>query len=276
MIHWFESILYGFVSGIAEFLPISSRAHQHILMQLFGIEQRDPLMDLMVNLGLLLSILFSCRVLIGHLRREQALGMRGRRGFQRNTSSLTDILLVRQATLPMILGIVLLTYITSQNQSMLATAAYLFLNGMILFFSGRMLQGNKNSGSMSALDSALIGISGALSAICGFSRIGCSMTASILRGAKKQNALAWTLLLGIPALGTFAVLNLFTLFSNLCEIQLWGNFFSYVLAGLAAFSGGCAGISLIKFLITRVEISSFSYYSWGAAMFSFIIYLTVV
>lgn len=275
-IHWIESILYGFVSGIAEFLPISSHAHQRILMQMFGLEHRDPLMDMVVHIALLFSILFSCRVLLEQQRRERAMGNRGRRGIRHNTTVRTDMRLVRQATLPMIIGIVLLTYITDSNQGLLMIAIFLLLNGIILFLSERMMQGNKNSGAMSALDSFLIGVSGSLSAICGFSRVGSSMTAAILRGAKRQNALTWAILLGIPALITFAAINAITLFSQLGSIQLWGNFLSYLLAAIAAFCGGCAGISFMKFLTVRAGPSGFSYYSWGAAVFSFIIYLTVV
>lgn len=277
IINWFESILYGFISGIAEFFPISSRAHQRILMQLFGIDHKDPLMDLVVHLSLLFSIFFSCRVLLEQYRRELSMSTRGRRGIRHNTNLRMDMQLIRKATLPMIIGIVLLTYIIGSHEtSLLLTSVFLVLNGMILFLPERMMQGNKNAGSMSAFDSILIGIAGSLSALCGISRIGCSVSAAVVRGAKRQNGFTWALLLGIPALITLCVLDVVNLFSQLGTIQLWGNFFSYVLCAITAFCGGCAGIRMMKFLITRISLSGYAYYSWGAAVFSFIIYLTVV
>lgn len=271
-----ESIIYGFVSGITEFLPISSDAHQRILMQVFGIENRDPLMDLLVHAALLAAIFFSCRVLIGHLRREQAISMRRSRSMRNSTTSIMDIRLIRQATLPMIIGIVLLSYITGSNQSLPATVVLLLINGIILFLSERMAQGNKSSISMSAFDSVLIGIFGSLSAFSGISRIGCTFTTSIMRGAKRQHALNWSVLLGIPALGTLCALNAITLFSQLSTVQLWGNFFSYLFSVLAAFCGGCVGIRMLRFFVTRVSLFGYAFYSWGAAIFSFLIYLTVV
>ncbi len=271
-----ESLLYGFVSGIAEFLPISSHAHQRILMQIFGIENRDPLMDLMVHMALLASILFSCRVLIGQLRREQAISMRSSRGLRHNTTARMDIRLIRQAMLPMIIGIVLLTYITGSNQGLPVTAIFLLINGIILFLSERMMQGNKSSVAMSAFDGIFIGISGSLSAFSGISRMGCTITASVMRGAKRQSALNWALLLGIPALITLCVLNAIMLFAQLSTVVLWGNFLSYLFSTLAAFCGGCISIRLLRFFVTRVSLTGYAFYSWGAAIFSFLIYLTVV
>lgn len=277
IINWFESILYGFISGIAEFFPISSDAHQHILMQLFGIEKRDPLMDLLVHLALLASILFSCRTLLEQLRRELSVQHRRHRGGTRNTGARMDIILIQKAAFPMILGIILLTYITNNWQNnFLLTSVFLLINGIILFVPERMLQGNKNAGMMSAVDSVIIGVSGSLSAICGISRTGCFITSSVMCGAKRQNGYTWALLLGIPALITLSVINIISLFSQMGTVPLWGNFFSYILSAVFAFVGGCTSINLMKFMINRTSTAGYAYYSWGAAVFSFIIYLTVV
>ena len=47
--NWIESIIYGLISGAAEFLPISSKAHQDLSMLLFGISQTDPVRDFVVH-----------------------------------------------------------------------------------------------------------------------------------------------------------------------------------------------------------------------------------
>ena len=50
---WLESLIYGLISGLAEFLPISAEGHQHIMLYLFGGELRDPVRDFFVHIGLL-------------------------------------------------------------------------------------------------------------------------------------------------------------------------------------------------------------------------------
>ena len=53
---FFENLLYGIFSGISEFLPISSQAHQALVMQLFGRTQREPLRDILVHIALLIAL----------------------------------------------------------------------------------------------------------------------------------------------------------------------------------------------------------------------------
>ena len=66
MIALVKSIIYGFISGLTEIIPVSSRGHQSIMMQLFGMSQRDPLLDLMVHIGILACVIFWA--LIAHLK----------------------------------------------------------------------------------------------------------------------------------------------------------------------------------------------------------------
>ena len=49
--NFFESCLYGLFSGLAEFLPVSAEAHQVLLRQLFGVEGKLPLLNLLGHIG---------------------------------------------------------------------------------------------------------------------------------------------------------------------------------------------------------------------------------
>ena len=51
-----ESLIYGFLSGLAEFLPVSAQAHEALVMQLFGRTQREPLRDLFVHIALIVAL----------------------------------------------------------------------------------------------------------------------------------------------------------------------------------------------------------------------------
>ena len=71
--NWLESILYGFISGLSEFMPVSSQAHQAILLFLFG-ETEDPvLMRLFTKLGVMAALLYTSRTLLKRLQKEQQL-----------------------------------------------------------------------------------------------------------------------------------------------------------------------------------------------------------
>jgi len=126
---------------------------------------------------------------------------------------------------------------------------------------------------MSSLDGIVMGLVGALSVLPGVSRTGFVSSYVIARGADDDNAANWSVLLGIPAL-LFAVLFDLVSFADYgTGVHTFGAFIGCILSGIAAFAGGYLGILLFKFFLKRSGLSQFAYYSIGAALFSFILYL---
>ena len=273
--NWLESIVYGFVSGITDFLPISSQAHQSILLQLFGESNRDYVRDLFVHIAILLSILYGCRVLIDQIRREQSTPRHNRRTAKGSGIHL-EMRLLKNAGLPLVIGMILLSYFVNIQLDLIWVSILLIINGLILFIPERMMQGNKDERAMTMIDSWLLGISGGASILCGISRTGAMASVLSARGVARQKTVNWVLLLSIPALATMIGLDFLYIFSKASSIPFWSNLGGYILSGLTAYLGGIAGISAIKMIAQRSGYYAFSFYSWGAALFTFILYLTVI
>jgi len=273
-LNWLESLIYGLVSGFAEFLPISSRGHQQLMLHLFGAQFTDPVRDLLIHLTMLFVLYTSCRRMIDNLRRERQ-QRQNRRVTGRASGTLLDYRFIKNAALPMLAVILILSYIVKSTQNLLLTSVFLLFNGLILFASGRVLQGNKDARSMSMFDSLLVGVLSGLSIIPGISRIGCTTAVSVIRGADRQHAFNWALLLSIPALFLLAGLDILNIISVAGSIPFWRSFFTYILSMIGAYFGGYYGISFMRFLAVRTGYSIFSYYCWGASLFTFLLYLTV-
>lgn len=273
---WFESLIYGLVSGFTEFLPISSHAHQRLLMQIFGTQHRDPVQDLFVHFAMLMALYSGCRAMIDHLRRERKLRTHNRRGSSQSTRILLDERFIKNAAVPMLIGILVFSYVCKTDTDLLSAAVFFLINGVILFASGRMMQGNKDVRSMSYLDSLLIGGFTSLSAFTGISRICCTTSAAIGRGASRQNALNWAWLLSVPALVLLIGIDILKIISGGIIFSFWSNFLAYLLSAVGTYVAGYYSVKLMKFLAVRVGFSGFSYYCWGASLFSFLLYLTVV
>ena len=212
--------------------------------------------------------------MIEQLRRENAaqLHMRGR---QNSPKRLIDLRLVKNALIPMFIGILVLTYVVGTNISLLWVSLFLLINGVILFIPERMIRANRDARTMSLFDSILMGVFNALSVIPGFSGIGCTTSVAISRGADSKKALDWALLLSVPAIILFMGIDFVGFFSFGGFGSFWSNFLGYVLSAVGAYIGGYISILLIKFLAMRNVFSGFSYYCWGASLISFILYLTV-
>lgn len=267
--NWLQCIIYGLVSGLSEFMPVSSLAHQQILRELFGIDRADVVQELFIHISALAALFYGCNNLFDQIKR----GSRIPRHNKRHADASLDIRLVKTAAAPMLIIYLIIAYSIKQITSLPLMTLFLILNGIITFISSRMLQGNKDARSMSKMDAFLLGSTSALSALPGFSRVGIGTSFAISRGADRLHALNWSLLLSIPVLILFSGMDLVGLFSaaNLAEVT--GNVLGYFLSACGSFAGGYAGILLMRFLAVKVGFSGFVYYSWGAALFTFVLYL---
>lgn len=264
-----KSILYGLVSGLSELMPVSSDAHQAFLRTLFGIS-KDPLMDMLVHLSVLAAVYFGARNLMESFQRERRLLTR--RTSARGVSKGYLYRFVRTAGAVLSISLVVFTYIGAKSYSFLTIALFCLINGVVLFLPGRMAQGNKDARHMTTLDSVFFGLLGGLSAFPGFSRVGFATAYGVARGAERHQALNWALLISIPALIIMAVIDFVAIFTAPPAITFI-TVVGYLFAAVASFLGGYYSILLMKFLAVKVGYSAFAYYSWGMALFSFVLYL---
>lgn len=271
----FASVIYGLISGVTEFLPVSSRGHQAILRYLFGAETRIPLQELLVHIGVLFSVIVSCSEILHKLLREQRIHSvhQHRKMRSGENKSYFDLRLLKTATIPLFIGLFIYFATAKFEGNLLIVMAFWLINAVILFIADHMPRGNRESNTMSALDGIAMGLVGVLSVLPGISRTGTISSYAIARGADDKNTANWCVLLGIPAL-IFAVLfDLVSFTAYGIGVHTITTAFGCFLSGVAAFIGGYCGISLFKLILNHSGLSKFAYYSIGAALFSFAIYL---
>ena len=269
--NWIESLLYGLISGFTEFLPVSSAAHQILMEKLFGTEGNSSLRSLLVHFSLLAVLCYSCSSLLQEMNNRPAATRSGRRVVRRPP----EVRLIRTAAIPLLLGFALYPLVNSWVHNLILPTVFFVVNGMILFAPSRLASGNKDARGMSGFDSILIGLSGVLAVCPGISRVGSMTSVAIVRGAEKQQALNWSLLLSVPALVALIAFDVFAVISG-GGLGSVAGILGYILSAAGAAIGGYFGIMLMRFLAVKTGFSGFAYYSWGAALFSFILYLIVL
>ena len=271
----FESILYGLICGFAEFLPVSSTAHRNILNSLFGVDQEDPLLVMFLHIGALAALLVSSRTLLQRFQKELKIKRIARRRSRRQPDELAilDMSFVKTACIVMLLGFVFYFRAAAWNGNLPMIAIFLVINGIILHIPLYLPKGNKDARSMSRLDAIVVGIGNALTVVPGLSRTGISTSCSIARGASPQNAYKWSLLLGVPALAMLIMMDLIGVVTAGLGQMDFSFILQCIMCGCAAYLGATGGISLVKTVVHRSGIENFSYYCWGAALFTFILYM---
>lgn len=274
-INWIEALFYGIISGLTEFLPVSAQAHQSILLNLFGCRQFSGILDLFVHLGIFAALMVTSGGYIRRMYREYQLSKSRRRRRRRelNLQSVFDIAFVRTACLPVIIGFLFFTKTMQWRSSTPIVALFMLLNGLILFIPMYLARGNKDSRNMSGLDALLFGFGSALSVFPGVSRIGSGCSISVARGADPQHAYKWSLILSVPVLLLLMGFDVYSIFAVDAGSIEFLFVLKCVLSGVCSYLGASLAITLMKSLTAHSGIAGFSYYSWGAALFAFILYL---
>lgn len=271
--NWLNSIFYGILSGFAQFLPISATAHEKLFLLLSGSEQVHPLQMLLIHIGCIAGIFSSVRNLVDILFKKPKKHSRGR---SVNSVEVYDLRLVKISAVPLLLGLVILYLFMPLSNNLILLTVLLIVNGVVLYIPDRMLQGNKDARFMSVLDSYLIGISGSLAILPGFSGVGFMYSSALVRGADRKHAFRWAIMLAFYTLCALSVFDLISAFSYTGEPVKFVSLLCWLLSASFAYLGSCFSIRIVQFLSVRGGISGFAFYSWGAAMLTFILYLTAV
>lgn len=273
--NWLQSILYGFLSGAADILPVSSRAHGILLLKIFGTTVDGNFMYLFLHTAVGLALYVSCRPQLVRIRRALALSRVPKKKRRRplDTKSLMDFRLLRTTAIPILLSYLLYDKLFPLGGTMLVVSIFLFLNGLILYIPQFLPTGNKDARSMTRVDGLLIGLGGALSVFPGISAVGAMVSVSSVLGVDKDYSLVNALITGILISVCITIHDVVRILSN----GLSGVTFPIVLVclstGAAAFVGTLVGIRILRYFQKNGSFSFFAFYCWGMALFTFFLNL---
>lgn len=275
--NWFQSLVFGFFSGLSDVLPVSSQAHKAILLKLFGENGEDPLLRLFIHAAVLAALYFCCGNHIQRISRQLRLSRIPKKKRKRplDVRTLMEFKLLRMMIIPVLLSLLVYNRTASWGSKLNITAIFLLLNGVILFLPSLVPTGNKDARSMSALEGLLMGIGGAASVLPGVSAIGAANAVASVCGAERSFALNLTYLMHMVLTIGLIAFDVAAVFSAGLGGLTLGAFMICVLAALAAFGGAYIGIRAMRVLAVNIGFGVFAFYSFGAALLSFMLYLMV-
>jgi undecaprenyl-diphosphatase len=265
------------VSGLSDVLPVSSQAHKAIMLKLFGENGEDPLLRLFIHAAILAALYYCCSSHIQRIVRQLRLSRvpKKRRKRPLDVSTLMEFRLLRMMIVPALLGLLLYNHMAPWGTTLNVTAIFLLVNGVILFLPNLLATGNKDARSMSAFEGMLIGFGGGLSVLPGVSSIGAANAVASVCGAERTFALNLTYLMHMALTLGLIAFDVAAVFASGIGGLSFAVFFTYVVASVAAFFGAFYGIRIMRMLAVNIGFSIFAFYSFGAALLSFVLYLMV-
>ncbi len=182
-----QSIIWGLVQGLTEFLPVSSSGHLVLVPDLLHLTPPDLATTAVLHLGTLLAVLAYYRKDVVGLFR-----------FDQQARHLWILLII--GTIPAGLGLVFKNQVEAFQSSSTLVAIALLGTGVILLASQFIVRRAKTINDETPLGALLIGLAQALAILPGVSRSGMTITAGLGRGLEPENAARFSFLLAIPAI----------------------------------------------------------------------------
>ena len=277
-LNWFQSLIIGFFSGIADILPVSAQAHKAVLLTLFGMEQEPPLLRIFIHIAALCGLYFSCQQQILRMIRQKQLARipKNRRKRPVDLRILMDVRLVITMIIPLLLGFFFYQKATALYHRLSWVALFLVMNAVILYLPNFLPSGNKDSRSLSRFEAVLMGLGGAFSVVPGISAVGTICSVGGVCGAERTYMVDISLLAQMVITAVLIFFDFISLFTVGFGVAGLGGIIACLLAGAAAFVGTYYSIKMIRAMAVNIGFSIFAYYSVGLAVMAFVLYLSAV
>ena len=275
-LNWFQSLIFGFVSGLTDILPVSSQAHKAILLKLFGLSSEPVILRFMIHIAIFAGLYHCCQGHILRISRQIRLARipKKRRKRPLDTRTLMDYKLLQMMIVPVILAFFAYQKTAVWNHSLNWIALFVLANAVIVYLPILMPSGNKDSRSFSPLEGLLMGLGGATAIVPGISSVGATASVLLLRGADRTFALNMALLLQMAVSAGMVIMDVIAMSTVGIGIISFSAILYCIFAAAAAFAGVFLSIKIMRILAVNIGFNAFAFYNLGLALFSFILFLT--
>ena len=230
-----DSIIFGALQGVTEFLPISSSGHLILLTNFFQVDLPTIVYEVVVHLGTLISILFIFRSdIISIINKAKT-----KRDFK-------EIILIASATVPIALtGLIFKSNIETAFRSVNIVGVCMVITGIIL--GSTLFTSSIRKKNISLVSALIIGIIQAFALLPGISRSGVTISTALWIGISQEEAGRFSFLIAIPAIIGSLILTLPDIMN---VISVEGSFFILIATLVSAF---IIGLIALKFLMKVLE-----------------------
>ncbi|HBN83777.1 MAG TPA: undecaprenyl-diphosphatase [Clostridiales bacterium] len=247
-----EGFLLGIIQGLTEFLPVSSSGHLVLFQNLFGVEGNTFTFDLCVHFATLIAV---CTVY------WQDLMSYAKKPFTK------PVFLLIAATIPAIIAALFLEdWIKDFFQTGNSLGIGFLFTALVLLVVSKIPSGKKSIEKAGIADAFVIGFGQAIALFPAISRSGMTISASLARGLKREEASKFSFLMSIPVILGAVLFDLVDVVKDPSLVA--GIHVSALLVGMIA--AGLSGYFAVRFMIKVVnngKLKYFSYYLFVIAAF---------
>jgi undecaprenyl-diphosphatase len=210
-----EAIILGIIQGLSEFLPVSSSGHLSLASHFFnGGGDETVTMIIVLHLGTLLSVTVAFWSKLKELAKEAFSMLRdipaGRFRRKGMNPKRRFILMLIVSLLPLCVFYVFKDFfenIASDDDIITEGFAFIF-TALLLFVSSTIKNGKRLAGETTVRAALFIGVCQGVALVPGISRSGSTISAGLMCGLKRSEAVEYSFILSIPVILAGAVVKL--------------------------------------------------------------------
>lgn len=259
------AIFYGFIQGVAEFLPISSSGHLAALHNVFDIADLEGsaslLFDILLHLGTLAAVVIVYykdiwELILAFFRivKKVFSGKCRYSEFDRNERF---VILLFVAVIPLVIGAFIDGYVEAVRNYTFAIGIFWLINGVMLLVSDGIVKKKKSLEEITPKNAFCVGLFQLIAILPGISRSGMTITGGLFNGFKREEAVKFSFILSIPAiLGA----NVFAIASLSSEAFASINVGVYAVGIVSAAVFGVLAIKLLNYISQKHNFRLFSVY----------------
>lgn len=259
-----ESIFQALIQGFTEFLPVSSSGHLSLFQHFFGLSGEGALLtSIVLHLGTILAVFIAFNktifILIGEFFKMIKDVFTGNFKWKTMNPSRRMIMMIIISILPLFGFYIFKDFLTglSEDSDIVVEGVGFLYTSAILFMSDRCIKGSKKAGEATVRDAITIGIFQGIALVPGISRSGSTISAGLMRGLKREDAVEYSFILGIPVILAGSLVEFKDVASANVKIEWLPLIIGFVFSAIAGFFA----IKLIKWLVKTDKFKIFAYYT---------------
>ena len=259
-----NAIIQGLIQGLTEFLPISSSGHLSLFQYFTGQNSESSVMfSVMLHFGTLVAVFIAFwktirELIVEVFRMVQELFTRKRRTAGREMPPQRRmILMLFISLLPLLFSVLFKHFfegVASDNDIILEGIGFL-ITAVLLTLSDKVVKGRKKAATMQVRDAVAIGVAQGIAPMSGISRSGSTISIGMLMGLDRSYAVAFSFIMGIPAVIGANILELVDVASGDVTVEWVPVIIGVIVAAVSGFFA-------IKMVHYFVKTDRFKYFAW--------------
>ncbi|MBQ3531561.1 MAG: undecaprenyl-diphosphate phosphatase [Oscillospiraceae bacterium] len=260
----FDAVIQGIIQGLTEFLPVSSSGHLSIYQHFTGNSgEAAGIYSILLHLGTLLAVMIAFwKDILDMIKEFFSMAkeiVTGKFDKENMTGSRRMIFLLIISLVPLCFFYFISDFYNSlsTDNDIIVEGLCFLLTAVLLIVSGKCVKtGGATAENMSWKQALGMGIMQGIAPLPGLSRSGSTISTGLILGVSREQAVAFSFIMGVPAVLAANILEVPAAISGEVEI----NWLAAIIGMAVSLIAGIGAIKTVKLLVKNDKFTKFAWY----------------